>query len=750
MAQLDDARILQSGGGRLAFALLSAVAVFAGVGCAHRPPGRYVVDRVDFERMTVPGLDVEDTGPGVPDSALEDKIATAASPHFLGIFPSGVVLDYELFDPHVLERDLARIQRVYRARGYYEAEARAGRVEKTGEGHVRVTIVVREGRVVNVGEIRIEGVATRPLDDSAALFPALRRLLRTGRAFDEDNFDEAKGRLVRTLEDRGYAFAKVKGAADVDLARHLADVTFTVDTGVPARLGAITITGLDNLPEEPVRRALDLAEGEPYSASKLESARKAVLALGVFGDAEVTPNLGASDSGVVPVNVHLSPSDLHEVKLGGGIELDTLRAEWHVLTGWEDRNFLGGLRHLTLDFKPGAVLYPTRIPTFALPKSYLLEGRAHAELRQPGFLEARTQGVVQGQFNMYPVIFPPNAQTPLTDWAPGIWVLGYRDLGTSFGLEREFGPLKASIDYNLQTNFPFAYLYQPGFPYASIGSVPVENGQDEFKKVVLSFVDLKTALDLRDDPLKPHKGFFASVDFQVAGVPVTPNFRSDDPLFPHDLRVQPEVRGYIPFKWKRATLAMRLTTGFLFPSGYAQSFEDTTQSIKPDDAQLVFFRGFFSGGPNSNRGYALRGVGSKGPIPFYINGISPATTAAATATLCKEPLYANSLGCNFPTGGLTLWETSVELRVPIAFDGDLTAAFFCDASDVSRKQVDIRLLYPHLSCGLGAHYNTPVGPIRLDVGFPIPGLQVLDPNATPADKALDNHYAVSIGVGEAF
>src|SRR5262249_7968269 len=144
---------------------------------------------------------------------------------------------------------------------------------------------------------------------------------------------------------------------------HVANVTFDVTPGVTARLGAITISGLDDLPEEPVRRALDLKEGEIYSASRLDAARIAVLRLGVFSDAEVTPRLDQPESAVVPIDVRLTRSELRDLKLGGGIELDTLRADIHLLTGWENRNFFGGLRHLTLDFRPGVALYPTRIPT---------------------------------------------------------------------------------------------------------------------------------------------------------------------------------------------------------------------------------------------------------------------------------------------------------------------------------------------------------------------------------------------------
>jgi outer membrane protein insertion porin family/translocation and assembly module TamA len=745
MALRNDARILQSSPGRWVFAI--ATLVFGLVGCATRPAGRYVVDRVDIERVTIPGVDPDDTSTGVSDSAIEEKIATAASPRFFGIFPQGFAAEYELFDPHVLERDLVRIERIYRARGFYEAHVRAGRVERTKEGHVRVTIVVHEGPRVNVGDIHFENVATMPLDDSSVLFPAVRRDLRPGRAFDEDKFENAKQKVLRALADRGYAFAKLKGTAEVDLGRHVADVTFTITPGNAARFGPVRITGLDGLPEEPVRRALDLAEGDLFSASKIDSARAAVLALGVFAEAEVTPNLDDAASGVVPVDVRVARTDLREVKLGGGVEFDTLRADVHLLTGWENRNFLGGLRRLTLDLRPGVVFYPTRVPTneipFIAPRAYLLQGRARAELRQPGFIEARTQGVLQGQFNMYPVIFPADNKSAL-DWGPAFWVLGYRDLGTNLGLERKFGPFSTSLFYNFQTNFPFAYDFQSGFPYAKIGDIPPP-ADVQFKKVVLSYVDLKTNLDLRDDPLKPHKGFFIGNDFQIAGVPVTPNFRSGDPLFPYDLRVQPEVRGYIPIK--RATLAMRVTTGFLFPTDYGGSFESGGQ-IRPDDAQLIFFRGFFSGGPNSNRGYSFRGVGSRGPTPFFIPGISPLPDTAAIPAYCET--HRDLLGCNFPTGGLTLWETSVELRVPIALNGDLSGALFCDASDVSRYKFNIRLLYPHLSCGAGAHYNTAVGPIRLDVGFPIPGFQTFDSAASESEKSPDNKFAISIGIGEAF
>jgi len=658
-------------------------------GCTRIPPGRYAIDSVEIEGTSK-----------VEAAEVEDKIATAESPRFLGMF-RGVVLDYELFDPYVLERDLARIERLYRARGFYEAHARAGRVEKVAPSHVRVSVVIEEGPAVTVGEIKVQGITALPLDDAAAVLAAVRRRLRAGRNFDEEGYEEALEQIQHSLSDRGYAFAKVEGRVEVNLARHVADVSLDVTPGRVARIGAVSLTGLGPLPEAPVRRALELEEGELYSTAKLESAKRAILALGVFSEVEVEPDLSRPNSPTVPVKVVVTPSQLRALKVGGGIGLDVVRTDVHLLTGWEDRNFLGGLRRFNVDVRPGLIFYPTRVPTFQAPKELLLEARARAELRQPGVIEGRTNGIVRGEVNVYPVLFADPKKTP--EFVPG-----YLDLSTGYGLERAFGPFYASFFYNFQNSFPFDY------------GADTQN----FRKVVLSYLNLKTTLDFRDDAIRPHAGLVVSNDVQFAGLPVFEAFRGDDVLFAKDLRLQPEVRGYVPLS-RRWTLALRATTGFLypFPSSYGGSLRPGVDP-SAEDIQLVFFRGFFSGGPNSNRGYPYRGVGPRGDVSTF--------------------LRTTEEGEVFPTGGLSLWEASIEIRFPLS--GDLGGVTFCDASDVSRYRFDIRLLYPHLSCGAGLRYDTPVGAIGLDVGVPIPGAQALDPNAPATEKVPADSFAVSIGI----
>src|SRR5262249_18371914 len=155
-------------------------------------------------------------------SEIEEKLATQPSPKFLGLW-SGVVFDYELFDRYVLQRDLERVERFYRARGFYEAHARAGRVEQSSN-HVRVTIVGGEGPPVNVRRLELRPNEALPPDVVDAMHAAADLTVATGTRFDEDGWADAENAVKRALTDRGYAFAKVSRSARVDIVARAADL----------------------------------------------------------------------------------------------------------------------------------------------------------------------------------------------------------------------------------------------------------------------------------------------------------------------------------------------------------------------------------------------------------------------------------------------------------------------------------------------------------------------------------------------
>lgn len=684
------------------------------LGCTYVPKGSSSVDDV-----TIEGNDK------LSSDEITSRIATTPSAKFLFLF-RGIVYDYSLFDRGVLQRDLERVQRLYRSRGYYEAKARAGLVQRKDAEHVEVIIEVEEGLPVLAKEPQISGLEPLAEGEANIVRTSVGRALSVGEPFTEEEFNGAQAVILRALTDRGYAYAKVAQHANVDLVKREATPLYVVTTGPKATFGPIKVEGLEELPESGVLRTVNIDAGEPYSTVTIDNARDALVALGTFSSVAIEPQLGDPPpaNAVVPLVVRVKEQRLKSVLLGGGFQIDSIRTQVHLKGGWEHRNLFGGFRHFRVDLKPTLDLYPTRLPSFETPTAVLPGERFEATLRQPGLIEARTAGVFKQELNTYPLLLSSQID-------PASPVLGYIEYKGTVGLERTIWKLFGTPSYNFQYNQPFAYqgILDP-----------------DLRGIIISYVAARAHLDLRDDRIRPHAGFYLQNDMQFAGL-------GGDA---RDFRIQPELRGYIPLG-RHVTLATRASVGFLFPLNYGAAGlknargegDEVERADLVRDIELVFLRGFFSGGPSSNRGYSLRGVGPHGSVPF----LNPDIESRQLARSCSpaNPSY-DELRCGVPLGGMSLWEASIELRFPII--EPLGGAVFCDTGDVSAEQLDLRLSHPHLSCGVGLRYDTPVGPVRIDAAYRIPGAQI----PADADPRLEGRQsdifgapiAIAFGLGEAF
>lgn len=122
---------------------------------------------------------------------------------------------------------------------------------------------------------------------------------------------------------------------------------------------------------------------------------------------------------------------------------------------------------------------------------------------------------------------------------------------------------------------------------------------------------------------------------------------------------------------------------------YLKTFDKITTSFKTKigtlDKDLPIFKHFFAGGDYSNRGYTYQDVGQKD--------------------------YEDN-----PYGGLSIIDSSFEIEYAIY--KDLGIALFYDSSMLSLKSNDYNQKF-YNSYGFGARYYTPIGPLRVDFGFPI-------------------------------
>src|SRR5207247_1928251 len=89
-----------------------------------------------------------------------------------------------------------------------------------------------------------------------------------------------------------------------------------------------------------------------------------------------------------------------------------------------------------------------------------------------------------------------------------------------------------------------------------------------------------------------------------------------------------------------------------------------------------------------------------------------------------------------PIGGRSLLEGSAELRHPVT--ERLGAAVFADAGQVSLASFDFPLDDLRYGFGFGLRYKSPVGPLRVDLGFP------LEP------PRGDARWQLHLSVGQAF
>ncbi|HYQ31149.1 MAG TPA: POTRA domain-containing protein [Polyangiaceae bacterium] len=687
LKELLDPRL----GGRILCALL---VLFTAIACAHTPPpGHQVVTAVDIRGDT--------TG---EEAELRRGIATRADVPY---------------DPSTLAKDLARIQRFYRARGYYEATTRAARVLSNDKDGVSVEIVVVPGPPVRVTRIDLPGIDGLAKSTIADARDALE--LKVGTPLDERRFHADARALEAALANDGYAFARVEEHAIVAAAHKTAVLEYRVSAGLESVIGDVQIEGLRDFDRRVVYGKLALDPGMRFSRRALDLARRRVSALGVFSNVEVNPVLDHPDDPRVPVRVVVAEGGTHAVHVGAALESDTNRTRAAVRGGWESRNFLGGLRKLSFTVTPGLTFYP--IGTEGASVQVLPELETALEVEQPAILDPRTTGYARSEFNIYPVIY--------ADYNPGDNIIGFRELKDALGAERPFfqSRLRARASYNFEARFPFMYL----------GPMPA--GLDT---VLVLYPELVLDLDLRDDPIEPRSGAYFQVATQVAGTLVGDA---------KDVRLRPEARLYAKLG-ANLTLGWRGTLGLLFPDrcgssatrgcygdSLSQNNSSADQSALTRDQQILLFRGFYSGGATSNRGYLLNEVGPHGVLGF----LAPTNI---NCTVMNPPPE-----CEQPLGGLTLWEMSLELRVTLS---DLAGVvFFVDTSDVTRDTVSFRLAYPHLSAGSGFRLRTPVGAVRFDLGVRVPYLQhVGEPELPPGegepDRFLGLPMAFHFGLGEAF
>lgn len=501
-------------------------------------------------------------------------------------------------------------------------------------------------------------------------------------------------RLQTALEDEGYAFAKVDPpvAQEIPVDRVL-DVSFHVTIGAKVQIGAIRFRGLKRMRESFVRQRLLVHQGELYGASKVERARKDLLALGVFTSVTVQMGNAPDSEGQVPITFRVRERLLHAVSLNAAYSTD-LGGSAGVT--WTHRDMSGKADQLILN--ANVLNLGGTVATgigYDVGAKYLLPEFGHRDQTLQLAVQALNQSLEA--YNQKAITFGAT----LTRKLSSIWSVSAGVTAEVERIEQEHNYDKpcptAGCPPELDPKYDEQFADTPPVCTATscrVFTKALLTSHYELLALPLSITYNTTGLDSPiEDATHGIRASLSEAPTLSIGTQNAKFFITQASiafyLDLHDLRLNPDPG--------RSVIALRALGGLAQGAGQF--------SLPPDQR-------FYAGGSGTVRGYKYQFVG-----PTFKDGNPIGGTAVNAGTLEFRQRVGRSFGF----------------------------AVFMDAGQVSQNvnPLDAKLQF---GAGAGVRYYTPIGPIRLDVALPINRRK----SEEPPHNYIDDPFEIYIGLGQAF
>lgn len=586
-----------------------------------------------------------------------------------------------------ISRGLDALEGVYRGAGHLEAKGTFEGLTPPGTFEPRLfrrRRPVRTGVRIKVKEGPRTTLATLSVIDpggkaSTLIAEASQRL--EGQPYNHGGLDLLERELTNLYQSQGYLNANTNLEVDVDPVTHVADARLVVVPGAQVRLRSVIVRGNRRTRRKVVTRELMLEIGEPITPLAIAQSRSNLYDLGLFR--VVSPELVGDDDRTRDLIIQIDERKNILVEGGGRVATD----QGVVATARATHRNIAGLGHnlsvtgqLGYGWLGDEWRIDTQAPVWRVATRYTapwVPGKGH-ELVMDGLLREV-------------------AQEP---------TFRIQRSGLRVGIRSKFGTkVETFIDYNAQVRKledldPGALVPgDPWLPFLDLDnegngelSVPSENRFQTGPEILF-------LVDGRNDRFNPTQGAYLSMQGQLVD-----RIQSDAIMFRGDLRLETFVGvGPIIVDWFG-----RVAGGRAAGAGNTLPIEDR----------------FYLGGAGSMRGFRLNSVGpanfSARPNLAMPGGIDPAVEGKA---------LRNTPGHWVWTGGDSLFQTTLELRVPLSAvgleDWDSTNIFLF--SDVGQVQMlDDSVVTSSAARGLNRPYRygvgagirvaTPIGPAAIAIG----------------------------------
>lgn len=609
-------------------------------------------------------------------------------------------------------RDEESIADLYRANGFRDVKVTSV-VAKNYNGkknQLAVTFNIDEGAQWIVSKLDISGVHRMDADMLGG-----RLMSSSGQPYSTLNVASDRNAILTLYYRDGFPKAAFQWSATAAGSPNHVVLHYEITEGPQEFVRHVIVTGLKNTRRSLVDREIPMNEGDPLSPVEISSSQQRLYNLGIF--ASIGAGIQNPDGDVKYKNVlyDFTEARRYTVNIGVGAEVARFGP-----TASNLRTPAG-----TTGFSPRFSLNVSRLNMFGMGHTATFSGIA-SNIRQRAGLSylAPNLGDVPGR--------------DLT--VSGLYDFS-RDIAT-FASRRE----EVSAQISERLSKPTTLRLQMSYRRVSTSEVviPTLLVPQLLEPVRIGMFSANLVEDRRDNPSDPHRGIYNTVD-----VGISTKYLGSQRDF---LRVLGRNATYTRIG-STFVLARQTQLGVIKPYNLPQGVTSADAIPLPER--------FYGGGDATHRGFAWNQAGPR--------DIGSPAGPGAPAT---QPT-------GFPLGGNALLFNTVELRFPL-FGDNIGGAIFEDAGNVystfshisfSAQQPNIRDFdYMVHAAGLGIRYNTPVGPIRVDLAYSInppsfygfkgsvQDLLACNPNLPPSQlppqctpvKQNTGHFQFFFSIGQTF
>ena len=577
----------------------------------------------------------------------------------VAVKPHRLLISRGKFSNKLLRQSVNVVTAFYKNRGYEDVKVDTDVVDR--EPKVYITFQITEGPQTLVDNLTIEGNShISGLD----LAPKTGFQLRRGEPFSPKSLADDRSHIMAVYFDRGFLNSEFDSkVTPLPNDPHRVNVTYKITEKQQVHVDEVLLLGNKRTKPSLMRKTARITPDAPLSAGALLTDESRLLDLGVFDWASVEPRRPITDQDNEDVLVKVHEAGNKEITYGFGLEV--ARRGGNLPSG---TIVLPGLPPVT----SGAPNFTAAEKTFVSPRGSIgftrYNVRGLAETASISVLLARLDQralatYAQPHFrgsswsSLYSASIERTSENPTFTAALA---------DASWQMEK---PLNKDKTRRIQLRYRFgrtvlSNLLIPGLVLP----------QDQ--RLRLSTLSATWIRDTRDKPLDASRGFYETLDLGI-----TPEALGSNANFARFLGQSSYYKAFGKTVW-----ANRITLGLV--KSFASGDVPTSEL-------------FFSGGETTLRGFPINGAGPQRTVPACTNPAVPSTC----------------VNLQVPVGGNQLFIFNSEFRFPLGIKKGLGAAVFYDGGNVYASIGVSQFIRDYTNTvGVGLRYNTPVGPVRFDIG----------------------------------